>query len=136
LPLARLRPNLHGASGAAIGYETPACDEVTFARLFRQEGCYSMLVGQGRILARDESSKYDDPWPHTRLSFGYDMTGLFKAIPCNHGSLTRGYLAREIEAVCAHADIPVFRCDDETGLRELLGSRGSGWRAQASSRRS
>ncbi|MEI6873872.1 MAG: hypothetical protein WCL50_01945, partial [Spirochaetota bacterium] len=68
LPLTSLRPNLHGTSGAAVQYETPACDEVTFARLFRQEGRYAMLVGQGRILAGDETSKYDNPWPHTRLS--------------------------------------------------------------------
>jgi L-fucose isomerase-like protein len=125
LPRVGLGPNLHGASGAALGYETPACAEVTFARLFRQEGRFAMLLGEGEVLARREDSRYDDPWPHTRLSLGVDPAILFKAIPCNHGSLTKGLLGREIETLCAHAGIPVFRCDGEAGLMELIRSRGA-----------
>lgn len=125
LPPARLRPNLHGASGAAIHYETPACEEVTFARLFRQDGRFAMLLGEGSILKEAADSRYDDPWPHTRLALGVDSGALFKAIPCNHGSLTAGAFGRDVEVLCAHAGIPVFRCDDEAGLRELVRSRGA-----------
>ena len=125
LPRVSLGPNLHGASGAALGYETPACAEVTFARLFREEGSFAMLLGEGEVLAQRGDTRYDDPWPHTRLSLGVDPTILFKAIPCNHGSLTVGRLGREIETLCSHAGIPVFRCDDEAGLKELIRTRGT-----------
>ena len=125
LARAKIAPNLHGASGAAVGYETPACGTVTFARLFRQDGRYAMLVGTGEILAETADSRYDDPWPHTRLSLGVDGTALFKAIPCNHGSLTAGRLDREVETLCAYAGIPLFRCDDEGSLRDLVRSRGA-----------
>jgi L-fucose isomerase-like protein len=128
LAATRIRPNLHGASGAAVGYETPACPEVTFARLFRQDGRFAMLVGEGRVLPEGPDSRYDDPWPHTRLDLGMDGGLLFKAMPCNHGSLGRGLLGREIEVFCSQAGIPVFRCDDAAGLRELVLSRGGSTR--------
>jgi L-fucose isomerase-like protein len=121
---ARLRPNIHGASGSSIQYETPACPEVTFARLFRQDGEFMMLLGEGSILGESADSRYDDPWPHTRLSLGVDSGNLFKAIPCNHGSLTSGKFGNDIEALCAHAGIRVFRCDSEDELKELMRSRG------------
>ena len=121
---ARLRPNLHGASGSSVQYETPACLEVTFARLFRQEGEFMMLLGEGSILEESADSRYDDPWPHTRLSLGVDSDALFSAIPCNHGSLTAGKFGKDIEALCAHAGIRIFRCDNADGLRELRRSRG------------
>jgi hypothetical protein len=121
----RLRPNIHGASGAALHYETPAVDSVTFARLFRQDGSLAMLVGEGRILEEVSESRYSDPWPHTRLDLGIDTGLLFKAIPCNHGSLTVGNLAGQLELLCSYAGIPVFRCDEEGGLRDLIRSRGA-----------
>jgi L-fucose isomerase-like protein len=124
LPQARLRPNLHGASGAAIGYETPACSAVTFARLFRQNGSFAMLLGKGSILGHDAGSEYDDPWPHTRLSLGVDSRELFSAMPCNHGSLSVGDMTAEIEFLCAYAGLRVFRCDDDRDLRALRDSRG------------
>ncbi|MEI6388118.1 MAG: hypothetical protein WCQ50_15935 [Spirochaetota bacterium] len=124
LPRTRLGPNLHGASGAALGYDTPACPDVTFVRLFREAGSFAMLVGEGRVLAEEADSHYDDPWPHARLDLGVDTGLLFKAMPCNHGSVSRGRLAHEIELFCAQAGLPVFRCDTETGLRELVLSRG------------
>jgi len=45
-------------------------------------------------------------------------------MPCNHGALTEGRLAREVETACAQAGVAVFRCDGEEGLRELLHARG------------
>ena len=120
-----LRANLHGKSGAAVGYETPAGGPVTFLRLFRQERQLAALLGEGSVLDPGSSLGYDDPWPHTRLSLGVDANLLFRAVPCNHGSLTEGRLSREVEAACAQAGVPVYRCDSEQGLRELLRARGA-----------
>lgn len=126
-----LEPNLHGKSGAAVHYETPGCDEagaggVTFLRFFREGGRFAALLGEGRVLAEDPTSRYADPWPHTRLALGASTALLFKAVPCNHGSLTEGRLAREVEVFCAHAGIPVYRCDDDEGLQALLRDRRAG----------
>jgi L-fucose isomerase-like protein len=124
----RLEPNLHGKSGAAVHYETPGCDAVgadgvTFLRVFREGGRFAALLGEGRVLAEDPGSRYADPWPHTRLGFRSRPSLLLRAVPCNHGSLTEGRLASEVEVFCAHAGIPVYRCDDDEGLRVLLGDR-------------
>jgi L-fucose isomerase-like protein len=118
-----LKANLHGKSGAAVHYETPGGGDVTFARLFRQQGSFGMLLGEGRILPASEGSAYGDPWPHTRLALGVDAALLFRAMPCNHGTLTEGRLASEIETACAYAGVPVFRCDEEDGLRRLIAAR-------------
>ena len=120
-----LAANLHGRSGAAVGFETPAGGPVTFARLFRQDGRFGMLVGEGEILAPAEGSRYHDPWPHTRLALGSDPALFFRAAPGNHGSLTEGRLGAEIEIACGFAGIPVYRCDDNAGLDALLRSRGA-----------
>jgi L-fucose isomerase len=122
----RLAANLHGKSGAALHYETPAGGEVTFARLFRQGGRFRMLLGEGLLREAAEGSRYDDPWPHTRLDLGVDPALLFRYVPCNHGSLTEGRLGAEIETACGYAGVPVCRCDDETSLRRLLASRRTG----------
>jgi L-fucose/D-arabinose isomerase len=125
LPGVSLRANLHGRSGAAVHYETPGGGGVTFARLFRQDGRFGMLLGEGRILPAADGTSYDDPWPHTRLALGVDPALLFRAIPCNHGTLTEGSLSREIETACTCAGVPVFRCDGEEGLHRLIRSRGA-----------
>jgi len=119
----RLSANLHGRSGAALGYETPPGGAVTFARLFREQGRFGMLLGEGKILAETPGSRYADPWPHTRLDLGVDTRLLFKAMPCNHGTLTEGALASEIETACAYAGVPVFRCDGDAGLHRLIAER-------------
>jgi L-fucose isomerase-like protein len=126
LPRVRLSANLHGKSGAAVNFETPAGGDVTFARLFRLDDRFRMLLGEGRIREAAEGSRYDDPWPHTRLDLGVDPALLFRCIPCNHGSLTEGRLGAEIETACRFAGVPVSRCDDETSLRRLLAGRGTG----------
>ena len=130
-----LGPNIHGKSGAAVHYETPGCDGlgperggVTFLRLFREGGRFAALLGEGRVLAESDESKYADPWPHTRLALGSSPLLLFKAIPCNHGSIAEGRLAREIEVCCAYAGIPVYRCDENEGLYALLRDRRNRWR--------
>ncbi|MCU0612976.1 MAG: hypothetical protein MUE60_14465 [Candidatus Eisenbacteria bacterium] len=129
-----LEPNLHGRSGAAVHYETPGCDSlgpdrggVTFFRLFREGGRFAALLGEGRVLEESDGSRYADPWPHTRLSLGSSTSLLFKAIPCNHGSIAEGRLAREIEVCCAYAGIPVYRCDENEGLYALLRGRRNRW---------
>lgn len=128
-----LEPNLHGRSGAAVHYETPGCDAleagaggVTFLRFFREGGAFAALVGEGQVLAEDRTRPYADPWPHTRLALGVSPALLFKAVPCNHGSLTEGRLAQEVEVFCAYAGIPVYRCDDEDGIQALLRARRTG----------
>jgi L-fucose isomerase-like protein len=125
-----LGPNLHGRSGAAVHYETPGCDSlgpdrggVTFLRFFRESGRFAALLGEGRVLAESDESRYADPWPHTRLALGSSTSLLFRAIPCNHGSLAEGALAREVEVCCAYAGIPVYRCDEDQGLHALLRDR-------------
>jgi L-fucose isomerase len=125
-----LEPNLHGKSGGAVHYETPACDKlgpgrsgVTFLRLFREGGRFAVLLGEGMILGECDGSRYSDPWPHTRLALGVPPSLLFKAMPCNHGSLTEGRLAREVEVFCAHAGLPVYRCDDAESMHALLRDR-------------
>jgi L-fucose isomerase len=125
LPDVTLGANLHGKSGAAVHYETPAGGPVTFARLFRQDGRFGMLLGEGLVTAAGEGSRYEDPWPHTRLALGCDPALFFRAAPGNHGSLTEGALAREVEVACGYAGVPVYRCDDDSGLRALLRSRGT-----------
>jgi L-fucose/D-arabinose isomerase len=125
LPRLSLAANLHGRSGAALRYETPGGGAVTFARLFREQGRFGMMLGEGRILPEAEGSLYDDPWPHTRLSLGVDPALLFKAMPVSHGTLTEGRLAAEIETACAYAGLPIYRCDDEAGLRSLVAGRAS-----------
>jgi L-fucose isomerase-like protein len=133
----RLEPNLHGRSGAAVHYETPGCDSlgsdrggVTFLRLFREHGRFAALLGEGRVLAENDETRYADPWPHTRLSLGCSTSLLFKAIPGNHGSIAEGTLAREIEICCAYAGIPVYRCDKNEGLNALLRDRQSRGRSR------
>jgi hypothetical protein len=129
----RIEPNLHGKSGGAVHFETPGCDAVeagsggvTFLRLFREGGRFAALLGEGRLLGEGPASRYADPWPHTRLALGGSPGLLFKAIPCNHGSLTEGRLGRELELFCAHAGIPVYRCDDDAGVQALLRDRRAG----------
>jgi L-fucose isomerase len=122
----RLSANLHGRSGAAVHFETPSGGDVTFARLFRVDGRFRMLLGEGCIRDAAEGSRYDDPWPHTRLDLGIDPALLFRCIPCNHGSLTEGRLGAEIETACGFAGVPVCRCDNEPSLRRLLAGRGTG----------
>jgi L-fucose isomerase-like protein len=131
LPRVSLRANLHGTSGSAVHYETPPGGPVTFARLFRQEGRFAMLLGEGKILAAAEGSRYDDPWPHTRLVLGVDSALFFRALPCNHGTLTEGSLAAQVETACRHADIAVYRCDQEPALHRLIGNRGSAGEARS-----
>jgi L-fucose/D-arabinose isomerase len=123
-----LEPNLHGRSGGAVHYETPGCGgkAVTFLRLFREQGRFAVLLGEGAILDEAADSRYTDPWPHTRLSLGVTPALLFKAIPCNHGSLTEGRLAREVEVFCAYAGLPVYRCDTDAGLQAMLDERRHG----------
>lgn len=111
-----LLPNMHGKSGAAVHYETPAAAEITACRLFRFQGELKMMLGKGRIIAESEGSSYSDPWPHTRVDFGVDTTLLFEAYPCNHSSLTMGDLTLEIETFCTLAGIEVLRMDSETEL--------------------
>ncbi len=38
LPAVTFKPNMHGGSGAAVSYETPAADKITLLRLFRLRG--------------------------------------------------------------------------------------------------
>lgn len=122
----RLAANLHGKSGAAVHYESPAGEAVTFARLYREGGQFRMLVGEGHVVEEAASTRYEDPWPHTRLDLGVDPKLLFRCAPCNHGSLTEGCLATEIETACGYAGVPVYRCDDAESLRRLLASRQAG----------
>ena len=116
-----VRPNIHGKSGGALHYETPAEPEVTFLRLFRGAGRLALMLGEGSIVAETAQSSFPDPWPHTRLRLPVDPGLLFKAVPCNHGSLTRGHLARPLEVLARQAGLGVVRCDREAALREYLG---------------
>jgi L-fucose/D-arabinose isomerase len=125
LPRVTLRGNIHGRSGAAVGYETPAGGPVTFARLFRQDGEFILFLGEAAVEGESEGSRYSDPWPHTRLSFPSDHHLLYRAAPCNHGSLTEGALAGAAETLSAHAGIRVVRCDRDESLAGFLRDAGA-----------
>lgn len=56
-------------------------------------------------------------------ALGVPPSLLFTAMPCNHGSLTEGRLAREVEVFCAYAGLPVYRCDDAESVHALLRDR-------------
>jgi L-fucose isomerase-like protein len=116
-----VKPNIHGRSGGALSYETPAEPEVTFARLFRVGGRMSLMLGEGSIAPPGEGS-FPDPWPHTRLVLPVDPYLLYRAAPCNHGSLTRGRHARSLETLARLAGLQVVRCDREASLASYLES--------------
>lgn len=120
LPYVTFKPNMHGKSGAAVSYETPAVDEVTVLRLFRLRGKFCAVFGKGRILAQSSESTYSDPWPHTRIDLGVDNNLLFKVFPCNHTSLTVGDQTESLETICLLTGITVYRCDTDNGLKKLL----------------
>jgi L-fucose isomerase-like protein len=115
--------NIHGKTGAAVHYETPAIDTITACRLFRLRDKFHLIVLPGRVLAENDSSAYKDPWPHTRVKFGVDPDVLFQVYPCNHSSLTRGDFTREIEWIGRFANIPVHvlrSTDDAERLLSLI----------------
>jgi L-fucose isomerase-like protein len=116
-----VKPNIHGRSGGALSYETPAEPEVTFARLFRIGGRMSLMLGEGSIAPAGEE-RFPDPWPHTRLVLPVDPYLLYRAAPCNHGSLTRGRQARSLETLARLAGLQVVRCDREASLASYLES--------------
>jgi L-fucose/D-arabinose isomerase len=113
------KPNIHGKSGVAVSYETPAVDKITLLRLFRLRGKFCVIFGEGKILNPASGSIYTDPWPHTRIDLGVDNDLLFKVFPCNHASLTIGNHAKSIETVCRLTGINIYRCDSDEGLIQL-----------------
>ena len=134
-----VKPNIHGRSGGALSYETPAESEVTFARLFRVGGRMSLMLGEGSIAPAGvpggvldpaiaasstppSEGSFPDPWPHTRLVLPVDPYLLYRAAPCNHGSLTRGRHARSLETLARLAGLQVVRCDREASLASYLES--------------
>lgn len=118
-----IEPTIHGRSGGCVHYETPAGGPVTFARLFRLKDEFLMFLGLARVAEETDLTKYSDPWPHTRLVFDSDPHLFYKATPCNHGSITEGSHATEVETLCAHAGIRVVRCDTDSSLGNFLADR-------------
>jgi hypothetical protein len=47
---------------------------------------------------------------------------LYRAVPCNHGSLTRGRHARSLETLARLAGLRLVRCDREASLISYLES--------------
>lgn len=111
-----LLPNMHGKSGAAVHYETPATESVTLLRIFRLKGEFRAFIGRARVLGENESSRYPDPWPHTRLDFSTDNGILFQTYPCNHASITMGDYTRQLEYLCGFAGIRTHRMDSNESL--------------------
>ncbi len=111
-----LKPNIHGAAGAAVSYETPSADTVTVLRLFRLHGEFCAIYGAGEILGVSETGQYIDPWPHTRLSLGVDNDLFFKVVPCNHASLTLGDHTSTLQRFFRLTGIKVYRCDSNEDL--------------------
>jgi L-fucose/D-arabinose isomerase len=120
LPKVELLPNIHGRSGAAVHYETPACETITIARLFRIRGEFYLFYGMGKILAESESTRYTDPWPHTRLSFESDPQLFFKSAPCNHTSITEGDYSEELRLLARQLGIKTVRCDRDEDLLRFI----------------
>ena len=114
-----LKPNMHGASGAAVSYETPEVETVSVVRIFRLRGEICAIYGKGRIIGESDSSRYGDPWPHTRLSLGVDNNLLFKVIPCNHASLTLGDYTSAMQKFFRLTGIKSYRCDNDDDLLRM-----------------
>ncbi len=121
----RLLPNIHGRSGCAVGYETPKGGDVTFARLFRAKEEFFVFLGKASVMQENADSRYPDPWPHTRLHFGSNFRLLFKAAPCNHGSITEGNWVQEIETLCRYCGIKIVHCDKNASLEAFLADLAS-----------
>jgi L-fucose isomerase-like protein len=117
-----VKPNIHGRSGGALSYETPAEAEVTLARLFRAGGRFALMLGEGSIVGPAAESPFPDPWPHTRLVLPVEPYLLYRAVPCNHACLTRGRQARSLETLARLAGLQVVRCDREASLASYLES--------------
>ncbi len=120
LPRTELLPNIHGKSGAAVHYETPACDTVTTARLFRFKDEYYLYYGLAGILPETRDTAYTDPWPHTRLKYDSSPSLLYRTAPCNHTSLTEGDVTRELEVFCRYSGIKRVRCNSDESLNTFL----------------
>ena len=106
-----VKPNIHGRSGGALSYETPDCTGGHLRPAVpRVGGRMSLMLGEGSIAPPSEGS-FPDPWPHTRLVLPVDPYLLYRAAPCNHGSLTRGRQARSLETLARLAGLQVVRCD-------------------------
>jgi len=114
-----LKPNIHGASGAAVSYETPSVETVTVLRIFRLRGEICAIYGAGEILGESTTSQYSDPWPHTRLFLGVDNDLFFKVVPCNHASLTLGDHTSILQTFFRLTGIKVYRCDSNEELMKF-----------------
>jgi L-fucose isomerase len=124
LPRVSLRPQLHGKSGSSVSYVTPG-GTVTYARLFRVRGRYSMYLGAGVVPTAAKEIDRAPGWPQTQVSFGTDPWLLYATSPSNHGCLTDGDLTREVEAFCRAAGIPVVRCDSNESMQRHLDARAA-----------
>lgn len=121
LPKVSLLPQIHGKSGSAVHYLTPAGGEITFARLFRIKGQYFMHLGKGEIIdSNSVSEKLNSPWPKTYFRFNSDHNLFFKTSPCNHGCITEGDYVDEIEIFCRDAGVTVIRSDINNSMEQFI----------------
>ncbi|HUT80518.1 MAG TPA: fucose isomerase [Candidatus Bathyarchaeia archaeon] len=123
LPKCSLKPQCQGESGAALGYHTPATKkDVTYARLIKIDGKYSLQYGLGKIidLKQTQSNTWGESWPHTAVELKVPGELLLKALGTNHLSLILGDYHQEINFMAQLLDIPIVRLDDEKSILKFI----------------
>lgn len=111
LPALTLRGQCQGASGAAVGYASPAFGCATIARLVRRQGRYAMqyAFADSRAAAPELIARlgWGDSWPISVFDINMDLQRFTVAAASNHYSFVPGDFVQELLSVCAELDLPV-----------------------------
>jgi len=111
LPALKLRGQCQGASGAAVGYGSPAFGCATIARLIRRQGRYAMQYAFADT--RQASPEliaglgWGDMWPVTVFDINMNLQRFTVAVGSNHYSFVPGDYVQELLSMCAELDLPV-----------------------------
>jgi len=123
LPELRLEPQIHGVSGAAVGFSGKA-GQATVARLVRVQGRYFMHLGLGeRGTVTDEiqaARKWAKEWPTVIVDMGVSADAFATIAGSNHYCLIPGDHLAEVSYACREAGIRVLRVDSDQGIADAL----------------
>ena len=109
LPALRFRGQCQGASGAAIGYSTPAFGKATIARLIRKQGRYIMQYAAAESLdaSPDVMARlgWGDVWPVSVFDINMDLGTFTASVGSNHYSFVPGDFIHELKSWCRCANV-------------------------------
>lgn len=109
LPALRFAGQCQGASGAAVGYSTPAFGAATIARLARINGEYIMQYMRAESVevtpAIIRRLGWGDVWPVSLFDIGIDALTFASAVASNHFSFVPGDVTTELKTLCDQAGI-------------------------------